>query len=176
MAYTFYNTRGLVLGREEEGDARFVITILTAEYGIIFADARGLHKNTSRLKYALDTLTEGEYSLIRGKYGWRIVNARSDVYWYTNEIRKRENADVVARVLRLVRGVVPRDQAEKEVFEIVMGFLNSVRIVSKEDLALLEIHTVYHILGALGYVASQDNLTTYEPWSSRTALEIGGAR
>lgn len=171
MSYAYYNTTGLVLSSEVEGESKTFISVLTPEYGLIFAEARGLSKPESKLRYSLDPFTEGDFSFIRGKSGWRIVNARPVVHWFhqlKGEVSRRETA---LRVLRLAYSHIPRDQEEVKAFEIVMDFLRVIKSAPLNDLVFIETYSVFHLLATLGYVATTESVP-YAPWSENMLTDI----
>lgn len=68
-------TRGLLLKQRNIGENDRIVTILTAELGIIEATARGVKSARSGISAACQRLSYSEFCLFRGKSGYTINSA-----------------------------------------------------------------------------------------------------
>jgi recombinational DNA repair protein (RecF pathway) len=101
-----YATPAIVLGRLPLAEASASITLLTAEVGLIRARAQGVRKPGAKMASALQTFTESEVLLLRGKDGWRLAGALQGEDWFKKlgEHTARRRAGRIAALLqRLVQ-------------------------------------------------------------------------
>lgn len=144
-----YPSRGIVLARYPAGEANTTLAILTPEFGLVRARAQGLRKMGSKLSPALQTLTECEAMLVRGKDGWRLSGAvLVQNFAQTLSLTSRERAGrISALILRLVRGESP----DPTVFYIFSDFLNALSNLSEEEQELAEVIAALGIVNDLGF-------------------------
>ncbi len=74
--YEKYRTEAIVLLREARGEGDARITLLTKEFGVIMVEVKSVREERSHLRYALQTLTLLDVTLVRGKTSWRVAGAR----------------------------------------------------------------------------------------------------
>ncbi len=68
-----YASPAVVVARSPLGERAVLLTLLTGDLGLIRARAEGLRKPGAKLAHALQTFSESEVTLVRGKDGggWR---------------------------------------------------------------------------------------------------------
>lgn len=134
MAYTIYQTEGIVLFKKDFGEAERVYNIYTEKFGMITAVAQGVRLLKSKLRYNLDLFAYGNFSLVAGKEIWRITDAE--------EMKKINdgNLSLFSRIagflLRMIKGEERSDfiwQKVKNLFlfgadeaEILAGILHNL--------------------------------------------------
>ncbi len=159
MAYSVYTTEGLVLGSTPRGEADRSYSIFTKDLGLIFATARGVRKEESKLKGALQDLTLATLSFVRGKKEWRITAAFSEENLFARFRHERRKFEMVTRVSSLLSKLVAGEEVNVPLFEIVHSALLflSKNPFSDNVLHDFECILVLRILNALGYVAKTSN-------------------
>ncbi|MBI3572515.1 recombination protein O N-terminal domain-containing protein [Candidatus Kaiserbacteria bacterium] len=144
-----YSTRGIVLARTPLGEANGLIVLLTEELGLLRARAQGIRRPGARLAPALATYAKSDFTLVRGREGWRIVGAIPIAHLFSKlgfRAARVRSARVVGLVLRLVAG----EAAEPRLFPIVEGFFNALATLPEASHEAAESLAVLAILAALG--------------------------
>jgi len=75
MAYHIYHTEAIVLATRDFSEADKIFFLLTEQFGLVAASARGVRLLSSKLRYALREKSVCLVDLVRGRDMWRIVNA-----------------------------------------------------------------------------------------------------
>lgn len=172
--YTKHHTRGIVLGKHDNGEADRTYALLTPDLGKVYAQAHGIRNGHGRNKGALQTLSIASVSLVRGKTGWKITNASSEHSFYTRLASDPSSPDgsdatgkaklaVLVRVLKLVRRMLAGEGNAQGVFiavESFAGVLCASELLFK-DVRTLELLTVVRILHMLGYVKDDERLDPF---------------
>src|SRR3989344_8524709 len=78
-----YLTRAIVLGRYPVKEAGSTVVLLTQDLGLVRARAEGLRRSGAKLAHALQTLSEVDATLLRGKEGWRLSGAMLIEPWFS---------------------------------------------------------------------------------------------
>lgn len=143
-----YPSRAIVLARYPLGEANISLVLLTPEFGLVRARAQGLRKPGAKLASALQTFTECEAVLVRGKDGWRLSGAVRIENWARKlSGRAKERAGRIASlILRLVRG----ETGDPTIFFVCNDFLVSLCELSEEHQELAEVVAALAILNDLG--------------------------
>lgn len=149
-----YDTRGIVLARAPLGETNTLVTILTAELGLVRARAQGLRKEGAKLAPALATFTESDLVLLRGKDGWRVAGAVLGENWFAALPHKDARARA-ARVCGLLLRLVAGESPDAELFPIVRNFFEALARTPGEDHEQLEILAALYVLRSLGLDADE---------------------
>lgn len=105
MAYTIYQTEGIILGGKDVGEADRIFSILTKDLGRIDAMAQGVRYLKSKLRYNLNAFNYCRFGLVATKDSWRIVDAEELNGWPA--IRASfEKLAAVSRIAELVSRMV----------------------------------------------------------------------
>jgi hypothetical protein len=117
MSHHIYHTRGIVIEAINVREANKSYWIFTRDLGMVLAMAQGVRLTASKLRFSLQPLSIAEISLVRGRAGWRVVNAReiSNVYWRIKD--RPQSVAMSSRVLRLVRRLVNGEEKNEALFE-----------------------------------------------------------
>jgi DNA repair protein RecO len=153
-------TRGIVLSKRTVGEANILVSILTEDLGVIRGSARSGRLERSKLRYGLESLTFGTFSLVRGKYEWKITGTQELSRPFINaSISQRKTAGRIGRLLlRLIQGEEP----VKELFGVISRGLSSIaQTTDVEDLPHIEGVLVLRILAQLGYVEEGKGLGVF---------------
>ena len=143
MSYHIYTTRGLVLSSRPQGEADRVYSILTRDLGLIWASARAVRKEESKLRGALEPFSLSQISLVKGRERWRATSAE--------HIRTVTRSIFIAQPLALLERLVQGEACHTELFDTVELALPAPEL--DDD---FEIKLVSNILYHLGYLRKED--------------------
>lgn len=143
-----YVSRAIVLARNESREYGLALTLLTEEFGLVRARAEGLRKPGAKLASALQTLSESDVTLLRGKEGWRLTGALLCENHFS--ALSPESRDRAGRVASLLLRMAPSDAQEAGFFAPLSEFLRILPSQSLEEQDTAECHTVFALLVHLG--------------------------
>jgi len=150
--YAIYSTEGIVLGGTDSGPTSRYLYIFTEKFGLIYARAQGIRALKSKLRYNLQVLSYAEIELVRGNYGWRVINVRSicnhGVFSSENTPAKIQ---MLCRITALLRRLLRGEEENKKLFEEVREGFKYSRRLSDSLIHSLEIVLVMRVLYMLGY-------------------------
>ena len=164
MSHHIYHTKGIVIEAFNVKEANKTYWIFTRDLGMILASAQGVRLAASKLRFSLQPLSIAEISLVRGRAGWRIVNAReiSNVYWLIKGIP--QGVAMTSRVLKLIRRLVTGEEKNEALFDClfeglryVAGEVNGIMPTTKQIMNL-EFILLLQVLYTLGYFAPPTEL------------------
>jgi len=154
--YQKYNTEAIVLGSREHGESDRVFALYTKDFGLVRARASAVRKETSRMRYALQSYARSYVGLVRGKRGWRVGGAAAGI-----EKVEEENLPTFARIASLVLRLVAGEGQNPYVFATLT---EAHAALSSKNLngarATIELVCVARILYGLGYLSEEALSTT----------------
>lgn len=155
-----YHTEGIILGSKNFKEASKYFYILTKDLGLVYAEAQGIRKLSSKLRFVLQEFNYVKLDFVQRKNIWRITNAVK-----TNELEEL-NKDftklkIIANISKLLLRLLPGIESNPKLFgEVLNGFYLLEKTNTKEDLKNIEIVLVLRILNNLGYIGENfENLT-----------------
>ena len=127
-----YATPAIVLGRAPLSEASASITLLTAEVGLIRARAQGVRKPGAKMASALQTFTESDVLLLRGKDGWRLAGALAGEDWF-KRLGAHASRRRAGRIAALLQRLVQNDTLDTSTtfYSIFSKFLSALADISK---------------------------------------------
>lgn len=154
MSHHIYTTEGLVLRLRPYGESDKIAFIFTHDLGFIAALARGLRKESSRLRTNLIPQAKVRVSVVKGRGSWRVTTATLIEDYMaklkTNSEAKRALHRVSALVSSLLHGEEKNLKLYKELEE-------SIELLLKvENIQDWELWSVIRILAPLGYLAENE--------------------
>lgn len=144
-----YVTESIVLGRHPLTEASSLITLLTSEFGLVRARAQGVRKPGAKLSAALQTLSEGDVTLIHGRGGWRVSGAMLTKNW-ARELSK-ERRERAFRVAALITRLAEGSERANSLFPIMQRFLLALTEGDEERVDAAECQAALMVLGSLGF-------------------------
>lgn len=143
-----YTTAAIALARTPLSEASALVTLLTGDFGVIRARSQGLRKPGAKMGAGLQTLSESDVTLLKGKEGWRLAGSILARDWSRALLpTARTRAGRVAELmLRFVRGEVN----DPVLFVIYTNFIGSLANLSEEEQDAAECLAVLRILRRLG--------------------------
>lgn len=158
--HTLFVTDGIVFGKHGVGEANMLVVLLTEELGLVRALARSARAEKSKLRYGLEPFSRGTFSLIRGKYEWKLVGAeRMSSECISSSAGPRRTA---ARATRLLLRLINGEESMPALYQTVSrGFAALARAGGKEQEEALECVLVLRILSHLGYLPKTPELSPF---------------
>jgi DNA repair protein RecO len=152
MAYTTYTSEALVCGAFNRATADRVYRLFVRDAGMLMAEARGVRKEASRQRFALQDFSRVRISLVHTRHGWRVGSVESLCNYYTAASSRAARASVV-RLFALLRRLAGGEGAMPTLYEDVV---NSLSILAREceTRPHLEAVVKLRLLNALGYIAN----------------------
>lgn len=165
--YHKHHTRGIIIGSKIEGDSSRRANIFTESFGLISARVQGVRNGSSKMRGSSQDFCFGEFSLVHGKSGWRMVSARANKNFYEIFRNSPEKLKIVGNIFNLIKKLVSEEsRLNSEVghevhgilFSVVSNFLNFLILAKEQDIALAECLTLMRILHFLGYMRQDPEL------------------
>lgn len=161
-----YHTEGIILGSKNFKEANKYFYILTRDLGLVYAEAQGIRKISSKLRFVLQDFNYLKIDFVQRKNIWRITNAIK-----TNKLEEL-NKDfyklkIVANISKLLLRLLPGIEPNPTLFEeVINGFFLLEKNNSKEELKNIEIVLVLRILSNLGYIGESFEDLTRSPFEN----------
>ena len=154
------STRGIVLGKRTAGEANILLSLLTEDLGVVRASARSARLERSKLRYGLETLTFGRFSLVRGKHEWKMTGTHdlSRPFLRAGTAQRKTAGRIGRLLLRLIQGEEP----VRDLFAVISEGLSYIaQEVDPDHLPYIEAVLVLRILAQLGYVQGGKGLDVF---------------
>lgn len=124
-------TQGLVLKKSSQGEADAVLFIFTRDFGKIRAVAKGIKKESAKLKGHLELLNLSSIGFVLGKSGERITQAELVNFWPVLRA-DYEKLGAALRMAELVDRYCLTGDRDEKLWELLM---KSFEELEKEPLA-----------------------------------------
>ncbi|MDB5224703.1 MAG: repair protein RecO, repair protein RecO [Candidatus Adlerbacteria bacterium] len=162
--YDVVVTKGLVLGKRGVGEANTLVSIVTADLGLVRASARSSRAEKSKLRYVLEPLTMGRFSLIRGRHEWRLTGAEAAERAFSAALPERRTA--AGRISRLLIRLIQGQEPVPALFDVVESGFAALASVPDDEAVGVEYITVLRIVSLLGYLPQSRALEQFVGTSS----------
>jgi recombinational DNA repair protein (RecF pathway) len=167
--YCKHHTKGIVVSSKIEGDSNKYLNIFTENFGLLNARVQGARNIHSKLRGGCQDFSLGEFSLVHGKSGWKVVSARTEKNLFEEFRNSSDKLKIVGNILNLVKKLVSEEShisltsaklpTESGVFNIIYNFFNFLIKAKENEIALAECLTLMRILHALGYMRHDPDLS-----------------
>lgn len=147
-----------MLDSRAESDDSLRLDILTESFGLLSARVQGARATRSKLRSGSQEFSVGDFSLIHGKAGWKVVSVRAEKNIFEALRSSSAKLKVAGNVLLLLKRLMGEED-RGSVFEISVNFVKFLEGAKEEDLALAECLTLLRILHCLGYMRHDPSLT-----------------
>ncbi|QQG37964.1 MAG: recombination protein O N-terminal domain-containing protein [Candidatus Kaiserbacteria bacterium] len=149
--YQKYSTEALVLRSRESGESDRVFTLYTKDFGLVRARASAVRAESSRMRYALQSLSLASVSLVKGKRGWRVAGAAA----IQNAPAAPKSAGALARIADLTVRLTGSGEANVYLYATLSEAHQALKSASEEIVPTIEIISVARLLYALGYLSAE---------------------
>lgn len=171
---TKYATPAVVLGTTPLNEANALVTLLTRDFGLIRVRAQGLHRPGAKLRSALQTLSEADITLVRGKDGWRLVGA----LLIENRFRLLPGEAVhrAGRINELLLRLVQGEGPDPRFYLLATGLLRALAENDPAEADAAEVIAALRLLQALGLDAGAMPGEHVGDYSSDVLAEVTASR
>jgi len=143
-----YKSEGIVLGRQNYGEADRIIHVFSKDFGKVVLIAKGVRKITSRKRGHIEIFSKIRFSAVRGKGLDIILEAEQQEAF--PRIRKDLKKVALAYYFCEIIGRVAREnEVNKLLYDILVTFLE--RLETSTSLKALRFDYVREIVVAAGY-------------------------
>lgn len=162
MAHHTYTTLALVVNTHPYGEDSRMCALYTKEVGLVYAVAKSVRTTHSKLRFALQTYSFVEVSLVHGREVWRVTGARELKSFYFGNSLTNVQRGAVARIFSLTRRLIVGEESHPELFEKLVEGLEALSRsdLSQEQLESVECVVVLQMLHALGYVSESRHISS----------------
>lgn len=171
--YQKYQTDALVLGSREQGEADKTYALFTRDFGLVWARASAVRRESSKMRYALQNYSLANVSLVRGKRGWRAAGARA----IAAAPHETSALSTIARIAELTQKLVTGEEKNEYLFETLAGAHHAlVKGVSIQEIEILCVARVLYSLGYISNEALKSVLFTHADYSIKDAADASVIR
>ncbi|HEV7449742.1 MAG TPA: DNA repair protein RecO [Candidatus Paceibacterota bacterium] len=158
--HKIFVTEGVVLGKRTAGEANTLVSILTRELGLVRASARSARVEQSKLRYGLETLTLGRFSMVRGKHDWKLTGVENVSHAFVQGGKdSRQRCGKIAKLLlRLIHG---EERVPALYATVAEGLAAIARTSTTVDAEAIETVLVLRVLAHLGYLPHTQALAQF---------------
>ncbi len=160
--YRKHHTKGIVVGNRIEGDSNKYIDLFSENFGLVSARVQGARNLHSKLRGGSQDFSLGEFSLVHGKNGWRLVSARTEKNFFEIFRNSPNKLKIVCNILNLIKKLISEEETKhsyNSVFNIISNFFDFLIKADEEDIVLSECLTLIRILHVLGYMRHDPELS-----------------
>lgn len=150
--FVHYRTLGIILEKEDRGEADQVFTILTKDFGKLKVLGRAIRKIKSKLRAGAQIFYLSEIEFIQGKSYKTLTDAVSIEKF--PKLRKDLNKlRITSKIAEVVDELIKGEEADKEVWSLI---LEAFKRLNDSSLVLSSLSLIYHyffwnFLSILGY-------------------------
>lgn len=148
------------MGKRGVGEANTLVSILTYELGLVRAKATSARVEASKLRYGLETLSLGRYSMVRGKAEWKLTGVEQISHELTagDHERRTRAGKITKLLLRLIHG----EERVPALYKTVVEGLGAIaRAATVTDAEAIETVLVLRVLAHLGYLPHTQALSQF---------------
>ncbi len=175
-----YKTKGIVLRRQDLGEADRILTIYTSKYGKVRAKALGVRKVLSKLGGHLELFNIVDLSLVEGK-GLDTITACRAQESFRNLRADLKKTSLAYYVVELLDKLTPEKQKDYRIFKLlkeILATLNQKTIIGTDKLYLVIRSFELRFLSLLGYAPQLKKCLTcgklIKPNLNYFSLKLGG--
>ncbi len=177
MSHHIYQTKAFVIDSQDTGEANKLLTLFTADLGLIRAAAQGVRVMQSKLRPAIQDLSFSKVALVRGKEVWRLTSAEKLISLYDKRVPLAVRR-MMTGVLLFVRRLTAGEAKHEELFDLISGlysfcFEQRKFLASQEIVECVRAMAELRILHELGYGSDDDSIkavSTGSGWNEEVIL------
>lgn len=159
--YKIFHTEGFIISSKPRKEADKFILIFTRDFGMIWAQAQGIRKLSSKLRFSLQDFSYVRVDLVRGREIWRITNA-TKIRSFNNIVQDPQAFKVLLNISKLLKRLINGEEKNEALFNHLietLSFLNKEHLMT-DELKDLELIIVLRILHHLGYIGDTGTAIT----------------
>ena len=158
---SYYRTEAFVFKKEDKFEADRNFSVFTKDFGMIQAQAQGVRKISSKLRYSLQNFSYAEIDLVQGKEVWRITNAKKKPL-LDQVITNYKVMKITNNIFNLLKRLCHGEEKNESLFEDILRgfFLLSNPKITIDEVNNTEFVLVLRILHRLGYWGEIDGMAS----------------
>ncbi len=171
--HKIYTSEGLVLNSRGVGEKNTLVTIFSKELGIVHAKAISARMAKGKLKGHIVPYSLGAYTLVRGKEGWRLIQANSKLNALSS-LTTLSKKRIFVRTIKLVQKM-SGFEPEVKLFNCLISGFNTLINIDDYLLKTFEAVLVARVLFILGYMSFSElpeSLNDFEDFSDTTLIDL----
>ncbi len=147
-----YHTEGIILSHKDFKEASRYFYVLTKDLGLVYAEAQGIRKLQSKLRFVLQDFNYVKLDFVQRKNIWRITTA-SKVGEFDKIYKDFNKLKVIANISKLLIRLLAGEEKNEKLFEEVLNGFSLIEYnQDSNNLKNIEIILVLRILNNLGYI------------------------
>ena len=158
MSHHIYQTKAFIIDSVDVGEANKLLTVFTADLGLIYVSAQGVRIMKSKLRPSIQDLSYSKIALVRGREYWRLTSAEKLISLYDKRVHVLVRK-LIAQSLYFVKRLTAGEIKHEELFDMLSKlftfcFENSKQIADHSNnqvIKALRLVINFRILESLGY-------------------------
>jgi DNA repair protein RecO len=158
MSHHIYQTKAFIIDSVDVGEANKLLTVFTADLGLIYVSAQGVRIMKSKLRPSIQDLSYSKIALVRGREYWRLTSAEKLISLYDKRVHVLVRK-LIAQSLHFVKRLTAGEIKHEELFDMLSKlftfcFENSKQIADHSNnqvIKALRLVINFRILESLGY-------------------------
>lgn len=118
MSHHIYQTKAFIIDSMDVGEANKLLTLFTADLGLIFVSAQGVRVMQSKLRPSIQDLSFSKIALVRGKEYWRLTSAEKLISLYDKRVPLYVR-QFMAGILQFVKRLITGEAKHEELFDML---------------------------------------------------------
>ncbi len=171
--HKIYTSQGLVLSSRGVGEKNILVTIFSRGLGIVNAKAISARMAKGKLKGHIVPYSLGTYTFVRGKEGWRLIQANAE-FNTLNSLTSLNKKKIFIRTIKLVQKM-SGFEPEVKLFDCLISAFDALVVVDEYLLKTFEAVLVARVLFFLGYMSFSElpeSLNNFDNFSDTTLIEL----
>jgi len=147
-----YRTKGLVINKQERGEADELLTLYTKDYGKIKILARAIRKISSKLRSGIDIFYLSEIEFIQGRIYKRLTDAFV-VEKFSNLRKNIKKLTEACRISKVLEDIISVEEKDERIWNLLLlSFKNLDKSESGDiDYNFPYYYFVWNLFSFLGY-------------------------
>jgi DNA repair protein RecO (recombination protein O) len=149
---TIFATQGFIMAKRDFGEADRFYLIATRDFGVSEFFAKGVRKNSAKLKSGLELFNLSEIEFVSGKQNKTLTDVR--ILDSFPEIKKnQEKLKIVFEISEIFANLIKGETPESSFWNFLEEFFNLLKKTKAKDLnfLLFKYYFIWNLLRLLGY-------------------------
>lgn len=150
--FIHYRTQGIVLKKEDWGEANQIFTIFTRDFGRLEILGKGIRKISSKLRSGIDIFYLSEIEFIQGKTYKTLIDAIS-IEKFENIRKDLKRLALAYRIAEVLDNLVKEQEPDEKIWNLLNESFNKLNNfqLSTSHLYLIYYYFLWNLLSILGY-------------------------
>ncbi|MCF7865721.1 MAG: recombination protein O N-terminal domain-containing protein [Candidatus Pacebacteria bacterium] len=118
MSHHIYQTKAFIIDSMDVGEANKLLTLFTADLGLLFVAAQGVRVMKSKLRPSIQDLSFSKVALVRGKEYWRLTSAEKLISLYDKRVPLYVRKFMTG-ILQFVKRLTAGEAKHEELFDML---------------------------------------------------------